>query len=404
MKILVVSSYLPFPLFSGGHVRLYNILKKLSKNNEITLVCERRDYQKEQDILEVKKFCKEIFTVEKQKQWSLKNIIKSIFSLSSFLLVGHTSEAINEKITELLNKEKFDLIHVETFYVMQNLPNPPARGLPIVLVEHNIEYLVYSRFANSMPFFIRPFLYLDILKLKYWEKHFWQKATKLVAVSESEKKLMKRNDAVVVQNGVDKESFKMESAGWRTKFKAQKKILFIGDFKWLQNRDSVEWILKEIWPKVQLKIKEQKLDINLKLWIVGREIPDSIKKLSDDKNVAFDENAPKVTPEIFRQSDILLSPIRVGGGTSYKILEAMASGVPVITTSLGIEGIDAGHLKEVLIADNAEDIVDLIIDIVGNDSAFEKIAHNARKLVEEKYDWEPIVKKLEEVYKSALRK
>ena len=79
MKILMVSSYLPYPLFSGGHIRLYNIIKNLSKNHQITLVCEKRAYQNGQDIAEVGKFCKKIITVDRKKQWTLKIFLKQVF-------------------------------------------------------------------------------------------------------------------------------------------------------------------------------------------------------------------------------------------------------------------------------------------------------------------------------------
>ena len=138
----------------------------------------------------------------------------------------------------------------------------------------------------------------------------------------------------------------------------------------------------------------------MSLWVVGRNIPDSIKKLTDDRNVLFDENAPMETSEIFKQADALLSPIRVGGGTSFKILEAMASGVPVITTSLGIEGIDAEKDKDVLIADTAEGLANKTIGLLEDQEKYTRLAKNARVLIEKKYDWKVIVKQLEKIYES----
>src|SRR5471030_1416395 len=92
----------------------------------------------------------------------------------------------------------------------------------------------------------------------------------------------------------------------------EKKVLFIGDFKWIQNRQSVEWILKEIWPKINAQLTASGMSV--KLWIVGRNIPDSLKQLGND-SVIFDENSPKETEKIFNQSTVLLAPIKVGGGT-----------------------------------------------------------------------------------------
>lgn len=224
----MVSSYLPYPLINGGNIRLYNLLKHLSKNHEITLVCEKRNFQTESDVEEVRKFCKKVETLARRKQWTLTNILKTGFSLMPFLLTGHTNEEMKQKIYLELKNNHFDLIHVETSYVFQNLPKV---NLPIVLVDHNIEYLVYERYTKSAPILLKPILYLDVLKLKFWEKYFWQKADKLIAVSGREKNIMEketgRRDIEVVSNGVDIEQFKngLSSANQNSKFKISCHIL-----------------------------------------------------------------------------------------------------------------------------------------------------------------------------------
>jgi|SRR3989338_7074695 len=405
MKILIVSSYLPFPLFSGGHIRLFNLLKELSYKHEITLVCEKRDYQKQSDIQEVEKICKNVFTVNRRKQWSIKNILKTGFSMNPFLIVGHTNLSMKRKIKDLLQKEKFDVLHAETFYIMQNIPKTK---IPIVLAEHNIEYMVYKRFADSKPFFIKLPFYVDVIKMKRLEENFWKKADKLIAVSEEEKRLMNRKDVVVIPNGVDIEKFQPKAdRPLDDKIKNEKRVLFIGDFKWMQNRDAALWILKEIWPEIKSKITHstssgQSSKLNLKLWVVGRNIPESIKKLGDE-SVIFDENNQQETQDIFKDADLLLAPIRIGGGTSFKILEAMANGCVVVATPLGREGIDAKDNKEILVADNVNEIAEKSLNILEDKNFYEKIAKNARLLIEEKYSWTEIAKRLESVYNSTTQ-
>lgn len=403
----MVSSFLPFPLFSGGHVRLYNVIKELSKKHAITLVCEQRVYQTDKDREEVMKFCENVITIPRKKQWTAANVFKTGLSPFPFLIVGHTNNHMKNALSELLRESTFDLIHVETFYVMQNLPETI---LPVVLIEHNIEYLVYKRFADTLPLILRaPFL-IDVQKIKYWEELYWQKTDKLVAVSQEDKKLMKRNDVEVVPNGVDVNKFKVPASlrgEQSSKFKVEQKekgILFIGDFKWVQNRDTARWILEDIWPKIQdsrfpLRSEASKIQDSIKLWIVGRNIPESIKQLGGE-DIMFDESAGD-TVEVFKNATVLLAPIRVGGGTSFKILEAMASGVPVITTKLGASGIGAKDGEEILIADNTDAIVEKLTMVLTDNQQYAKIAKNARKLIEENFDWKIIVKKLEMVYQSA---
>lgn len=396
MKILMVSSFLPYPLFSGGHIRLFNLIKHLSDTHEITLICEKRPNQTEEDIKEVEKICKKVITVDRKKQWSTQNILKTGFSKDPFLVVGHTSDELKLAIKDELVREHYDLIHVETFYVYQNLPKV---SIPVVLVEHNIEHLVYKRYAKLANPFLKPFFYLDVLKLKKAEEKAWRKADKLVAVSAIERKLMKRADVSVVPNGVDTEKFSFRSFD---RVISPRRILFIGDFKWMQNRDALEFILKEIWPNVIGKLEALSKNSDLKLWIVGKNIPENLKSLAKAKNIILDENNKDETPIIFKKSYILLAPLRVAGGTSYKILEAMSSGVGVVTTNLGIEGLEAKNQTQVLSAETPLDLADLTCNLLLDHSLYKRITLNARKFVEEKYDWKNIAKKLDEVYMSCL--
>ncbi len=392
MKILVISSFLPFPLYSGGHIRLFNILEGLSKSHEITLVCEKRSYQTGEDVDWVKKWCKEVFVFDRKKQWSFANIAKAGISSSPFLVVGHTNKNMRLKIEMLLKENTFDLIHAETFYIMQNIP---ATSVPIVLVEHNVEYSVYKRFMDNTPLFIRPVLLIDIVKLTIWEKRMWKKAAALAFVSKYDKAVSGEDKAFIVPNGVDPKKFLMQSTEQKINRK-EKRLLFIGDFRWVQNRDAVNWIINDIWPRIKAQMDDAVL------WIVGKNIPPKLKSITSDLSVLFDENAPRKTEEIFKQAALLLAPIRVGGGTGYKILEAMASGVVVITTTRGAQGLDVENNKEVIIADDAVDLANSAIQILQDVKHYEAIATKAREKVENIYNWEKIVAELEQVYASVI--
>ncbi len=378
---------------------MYNLIKELSREHKITLICEKRDSQGEVEINELKKFCKKVITVPRKKQWTIANILKTGLSFSSFLVTGHTSRMMKKEIQRELNESQFDLIHVETSYVMQNIPEIE---IPLVLVEHNIEYLVYKRFADNVPLLLRLLLYLDILKLKSWEENIWKRVAKLVAVSENEKKIMEkiRKDVALVSNGVDINKFKVRSQKSEVR-SSEKKILFIGEFKWVQNRDAIEWIVKEIWPKLREEFIPSMTDGGMKLWVVGRNIPQSIRKLTNDKSIVFDDEAPKETEKIYEAADLLLAPIRVGGGTSFKILEAMASGVPVITTPLG-NAINAKENLEIVIANDLDGFVQKIRELFANKEFYGAISKNGRHLVEEKYNWQKISQDLNSVYSSVV--
>jgi glycosyltransferase involved in cell wall biosynthesis len=396
MKILMVSSYLPFPLKSGGEIRLYNLMKNIAEKHEITLICEKRDYQTDVDVEEVKKICKKVITVTRRKQWSTANILKTGLSMDPFLIVGHTSEEMKLAIKDELVRERYDLIHVETFYVYQNLPKV---SIPVILVEHNVEYLAYQRYAKLANPFLKLFFTIDVMKLKKKEELAWRKVDKLIAVSNMERRLMKRADITVIANGVDLNNFQFRNS---QNLPDEKRVLFIGDFKWFQNVDAAEIILKQIWPRISQKLAETKNRTDVKLWIIGRNIPDKIKSLAASKNIIVDEDSKEETAEIFRKAYLLLAPIRAGGGTSYKILEAMASGVPVVTTNLGLEGLEAKNNIHALASEKEDELAELALVLVQDHSVYRKLTLNARKLIEEKYDWRVIAQKLDEVYMSCF--
>ncbi len=391
MKILLISSYLPYPLYSGGQVRLFNLLKELSRKNTITLICEKRENQTPADIKEVEKICSKVITVKRRKQWTLQNILRSAISSRSFLVTGHTNEDLKSKIKKELDNNQYDLIHIETFYVSQNLP---PTSLPIVLAEHNIEYLVYSRFAQNAPFILRLLLFIDIKKIKKEEEYYWKKASKLICVSQDDKDIMKEKKLapVIIANGVDPLRFSLKDIK-KSITQENKKILFIGDFKWLQNRDTLSWIIRDIWPRI-------KNNTDIKLWIVGRNIPDSFTQTTQDKNIIFDEKSSLLpTEQIFQEAYALLSPIRVGGGTSYKILEALSVGTPVIITPLSAKSLQLTDQQDSLVGETAKELAGKITLLLQDNSLYKKISKNGRQIIEKKYSWKNIAEKLEAVYK-----
>lgn len=399
MNILIVASYLPFPLLNGGNIRLFNLIKELSTRHEITLVCEKRPHQTQKDIDEVRKYCRKVVTFPRRKQWSVKNILSAGLSQHSFLTTGHRLPEMTEGIEKELKENKYDLIHVETFYVQQNLP---ATSLPIVLVEHNIEYLVYERYMRKATPFLKPFLSIDIQKIKKEEEQSWEKATVVATVSDEEKKYIKKEKVYVVPNGVDMKQFTLKKISHNFE-KKEKRILYIGDFKWVQNSDAASYIIKDIWPEITKKFSAAPFEYYL--WIVGRNMSEGLKKMGEgDASIIFDDNNADPTHKIFTDADVLLAPKRVGGGTSYKTLESMAVGTPVVTTPLGLEGLEIRAGKDILVGETPEELADAVHTILTNEEEYKRVSAQSRQAVEEKYAWPAITHQLEQVYKEALQK
>jgi len=389
MKILMLTPYLPYPLHSGGQIRSYNLIKNLSQKHQITLFSFIRSAKELVHIAELEKYCAKVKVFKRRQAWDPRNILISALTPYPFLVAIYLSKSVKNAIRREL-ASNYDLIHAETFYVMPNLPKPT--NIPTLLVEQTIEYMVYQRFVEDFKFFLlKPLLYFDVLKIKLWEKYFWQKATRLAAMSQSDKQIMEKSvkdrKVDVVANGVDVEHF-TES---RIAKAVNQTILFVGNFKWLPNKDAAKFLVTDIWPKIHQQLPRAKL------WIVGRNPTSEILDLSNQKNVTVSGEVDDIR-EAFQKSSVLLAPIRNGRGTKYKVLEAMASQVPVVTTKLGIEGIAAINQSSVLIAETADGLADKTIQVLTDKNLAAKLAANGKKLVYNQYNWQAISKELDQIY------
>ena len=395
MKILMLTPYVPYPPNSGGQIRTFNLIKNLSKKHEITSFSFRRSDHDIPDLSELKQYCRQVRTFARKKSFnSPLKILRTGFSRYPYLVNMYRHRGAQQAIAEELSNTKYDLIHVETYYIMPNLPNTTV---PVLLAEQTIEYQVYQHYANSSPIWpIKPLLYIDVAKHKYWEKHYWQEAKKVIAMSDADKQkmlqLIPNLNVSVVPNGVDTVFF-------QEKILIQKfpdTILFVGNFNWLQNREAAEVLAKNIWPKIKAKLPD------VKLWIVGREPTDNIKKLATtDITISSDVEDIRTA---FQGSSVLVAPLYGAGGTRYKILEAMASGLPVVTTRIGIEGIEATSRQNVLLGDTDEEIANLTIELIKNQKLANTIALSARKFVYQNFDWKSISRGLEKIYEETARK
>lgn len=392
MKILMLVPFLPNTSMSGGQTRWYNIIKYLSVEHDITLFSLIKDESERKFIPELQKYCKKVRVFTRSKSpWTLRNLLLTALTFYPLLVIRNWSPKVKKAIGEELKREKYDLIHAETFYVM---PHLPKTDIPSILVEQTIEYLVYKHYVDTqVPKIMRPIFMIDILKLRFWELYFWKKTNRLVAVSPEDKKVMQELipgiTVDVIPNGVDSEYF----AAKKIVKKSPPRVMYgVTNFEWLQNVEAVDTLINDVWPLIHKKLPK------VKLWIVGRLIPARLLELQKTRDdIEITESIPEAR-DAYGAATLMVTPIRGSGGTRLKILEAMAAGLPIVSTSIGVAGLELENGKHALIADSSSELAKNAVKLLNDKSAASKIGTSGQEFVRMHYDWKSIVQIHDRIY------
>lgn len=391
MNVLFLSAVLPYPLYSGGQVRIYNLLSRLSKKHAITLISFIRE-DAERGYADKLAFCRKVVMVKRGYAWRPGYLLKSVTGPYPLLMATYDNPDMKRSVAGLLAGEKFDLIHLEPFYVW---PSVPHTKVPLVVSEHNIEYEVYGKYAERFPVpFLRPFLSWDVGKMFRWERRVWREAHATTAVSGRDAHVMRSylsHDVAVVPNGVDLSVF-----GFRPPSDTpRKRALFVGNFRWLPNRQAAAELVNKIWPKVTARISDAQLTV------VGRHMPQELKRLCRKTvSVSVREDVEDIV-SAYHDADVLIAPHAIAGGTKYKMLEAMAAGTPVVTTPQGMEGISAEPDLEYLAARTPSDFAAQTIKLWQDPLLRRELAIRGRSLIEREYTWDRIAGRLNGVWQNA---
>lgn len=403
MKILWLSHNIPYPPKGGVLQRNYNLVKEIAKYNKIFLVAfnQKALLPTDADIKDalnaLKKYCEEIEVIplpSEETKWGKKRLLaKSIFTKKPYTVNWNQSNEMKKLVEKVTCSFNPDLIHYDTVGLAEYY-NPSYDG-PQVLNHHNIESaMMLRRYQKEKNILKRLYFYQEAKKIEQYEKKYCGLFHANLTVSEDDgvilKRLLPEIKIEIISNGVDTAYF------CPTKGKTQKiSLIFGGGMGWYPNRDAMLWFADEIWPL----IKKEYPDI--KITVIGRKPPDKLIKLSkDDSNFIVTGYVDDVRP-YFEEALIYVCPIRDGGGTRLKILDALSMGKPIVATTIAVEGIKVIPNKHVLIADAPEQFVAQIVKLIEDKDLREMLSVEGRKLVEENYDWAIIGKKLNNIYEMA---
>lgn len=380
----------PYPPTNGGAIKTYNILKYLGSRHEVSLLTFLRSEAEISLLQHLKPFCHEIdfCLIKRSALINLQAAVKSLLSEQPFMILRDLHPEMCFKVNEAVKRQP-DLLYVDHLQMFQYVPHP--RVCPLVLDNHNVEWRIVERFACtdvSLP--VRAFASVEWRRLRAYEINACLEADLVFTVTDKD-----RN--VLISNGVHEHKIVSLPIGVHAADIApvqlgisDKKVTTFGTMSWPPNVDSVLYFARLIHPLVIRRMPDSKF------LIIGKNPPKSIKSLSkNDGRIEVHGYAEDLRSAV-QGTAAFVVPLRIGSGMRVKILDAMAMGLPVVTTSVGCEGIDLEPGKHALVADDPHEFADAVVYLLDCYKARVCLATAGRSLVEQCYSWRPILERLEQ--------
>jgi len=385
-QILVISPYSPVPAVHGGAVRISNLLREMGKRADVT-VLSLADTEAETDprsLAELAKLCREALIVPRDTGSSRGGW------LAPTKLRGFHSARLAEEIRECMERRSFSVVQVEYTHMAHFLP-PPTEGVLRVLVEHDVSFVALERARRLPGSLLRKVgLWIDGLRTFRQEILAVESADRAITMSENDRdilaKFLPSENLRVVPNGVDCAAFP-----FRPLSETNPVILFVGFFRHEPNVEAALYFAREVLPLIHQTLP------NARFRIVGAYPPPEVLDLpSVDERVEVAGWVDSTACE-YQAASVFVAPVLRGSGTRLKILEAMASGAAVVSTTIGAEGILAVS-GEIRVADDPDTFAEAVLETLGNSTMREAQVRAARQLVESRYDWGAIGRELFAAY------
>jgi len=388
MRVLFLSRWYPYPPNNGSKIRVFNLIKQLARHHDITLLSFAQGPMSEVCLREMEFYCRSVHIVpyEEFHPTRLKALL-GFFSTRPRSIVDTYSREMQTLVERVSASNSFDVVVASQIdsasYALL------LRQMPCVLEEVELTVL-YEQFACQCNLIPKMRYGLMWWKLSQFMARLLREFNGCTVVSKQERdlvgRIVPRYDAVVVvPNGVDVNA----NIG---DFGAPKPdtLIYAGALTYRANLDAMEFFLRDIFPLVKAQCP------NVHLRITGRYDGVPVERLALGNSAELTGYLDDVRP-VVAQSWACVIPLRVGGGTRLKILEAMALGTPVVSTSKGVEGLEVIHEENILIADDPDDFAQAVTRLLGDEALRARLSANGRRLVEERYAWERCARQLEQL-------
>ncbi len=374
--ILYITQLFPFPPDSGGRIKSLNTIQTLSKKFNIILICFEKNKPPKQSLQKLKKYTKQIKVfelpeIDQEPKKNIRKLLKSYLKLQPYYACQFYSIKAEKYIKKTIDSKNPEIIHIDHVNMAQYLPD--VKKQKWILEEHNMEYkLSWDKFINFSEIKkTKIYLFVEFILTYLFERRFLKKFDHIFSISNYDKQMIEDKFKISKVS-----TQQLVYSNTKTRNKLQNKnineILFIGDITWTPNKVAVSWFIEKILPII-LKSKPTTI-----LNIVGKIENDFVDLYKIHKNVNF-FGFQKDIKKYMNRAVLFILPFKVGGGIRVKSLTAFAHSVPIVTTNIGIQGIDGENYRDYLIANEAKEFATACLLLIKNRKIRITIGKNGEK-------------------------
>ena len=386
MRILWIKTELLHPIDKGGKIRSYQMLRSLVREHDVTYVCLDDGSASSEDRKNASEYCTRLVTVpfhpaKKGSAAFFLDLLKNVFSTLPYAVSRYRSQLLKQRVADLAPEH--DLVICDFLFPSYSVP--AGLQVPTILFQHNVEALIWERRAAVPQNPIRKvYMREQWRRMRRFESEECRRLDHVVAVSAGDADTFRNEYGVSsvsdVPTGVDLEYFSPRPS----RPQDNPELIFVGSMDWLPNEDGVCWFSEHVLGRVRQQVP------SVRLTIVGRTPGSAVRKLAEqDSGIEVTGTVPDVRPYLERGA-VFVVPLRIGGGTRLKIYEAMAMGIPMVSTTIGAEGLPVRDEEHLLLADTPEEQAAAIIRLLQNPQVAADLAGNALRLVKDHGSWDSV--------------
>lgn len=399
-RVLFLAHLLPYPLDGGAKIKSYYTLKQLAAQYEVTLLAFVRSEEEKRYITNLRDLCAGGIETILIPRSSLKNVVDAVrlWAVPTPFVIGRDAVgAMKKAVRARLGARRFDAVHIDHLQMAQYVL-PRRSPVKLILDHHNVESQIIERMSQNTPSKpMRIYAAHEWPKLQRYELNVCRQVDRVLVVSNEDAATLRKlapdlRNITVVPIGVDGDYFQPVP-----RFPDPKTLLSIGTMYWPPNVDSLIWFYDTVYPQIKAEVPDVHLSI------VGADPVEKILRLArEDNSVTVPGYVEDVRPTATDCAAFIV-PLRSGSGMRVKILNAMSMALPVVSTTVGAEGIAATANKNIMVADTPDAFARACIKLLQDPARGTEIGEEARTLVEQTYSWHAVGEELLNIYDYVLK-